>query len=98
MAGGALTPPLAVDMNGKVMQADSPPGFSAAMIPFLQSQGLKAAAKVQADRLAATLNPSSGLYGPNQAYYDQNLALFATAWSEGRYRFDRNGRLQVKWG
>jgi endoglucanase len=97
MKGGALTPPLAVDMTGKVVVADSPPGFSAALIPFLQSQGLKAQAKVQADRLAGTLNTSTGLYGQSQAYYDQNLALFATGWSEKRYRFDQNGKLHPVW-
>lgn len=94
---GALTPPLEVDATGKVLQADSPPGFSAAVIPFLESLGMKEQAKVQADRLAATRDTGTGLYGHGVDYYDQNLALFSVGWSEGRYRFDRDGRLQLKW-
>jgi len=37
------------------------------------------------------------LYGASQAYYDQNLALFSTGWSEQRYRFESDGKLDVKW-
>lgn len=98
MAGymkGAPVPPTVVNMDGKALQTDGPPGFSAALIPYLQAVGLKPLAKIQSDRLAATMN--NGLYGTAQAYYDQNLALFSTGWSEERYRFDRNGNLRVKW-
>jgi endoglucanase len=49
------------------------------------------------DRLAATKDAASGLYGKTANYYDQNLALFANGWIEGRYRFDRDGKLRVKW-
>jgi endo-1,4-beta-D-glucanase Y len=40
---------------------------------------------------------TTGLYGHEAAYYDQNLALFANGWAEQRFRFDREGRLKVKW-
>jgi endoglucanase len=59
--------------------------------------GLRSQAKAQVDRLAATKNPALGLYGRTPVYYDQNLALFATGWLEQRYRFDRDGKLMVKW-
>ena len=39
----------------------------------------------------------SGFYGRDGLYYDQNLALFSTGWSEQRYRFEQDGRLKVKW-
>jgi endoglucanase len=100
MAGylkGALTPPLVVDADGKVLKADATPGFSAAVIPFLEALGMKDEAKVQSDRLGATKDTGSGLYGHGADYYDQNLAMFSTAWSEERYRFERDGRLRVKW-
>ena len=47
--------------------------------------------------LSVTSRSSTGLYGRNAAYYDQNLILFATGWKDGRFRFDRNGRLKLKW-
>ena len=94
---GAVTPPLEVDATGKVLQADGTPGFSAAVIPFLEAAGRKVEAKAQVDRLTATRDTVSGLYGQGPAYYDQNLALFSTGWSEHRYRFERDGRLRVNW-
>jgi endoglucanase len=100
MAGylkGALTPPLAVGADGHVSQRDSPPGFSAAVIPFLLSRNLKPEAKSQMDRLLGTKDPSTGLYGKDAAYYDQNLALFSTGWTERLYHFDTEGRLHPAW-
>ena len=93
----AVTPPRQVDAEGVVVQADGPPGFSAAVQPYLKAVGLKQQAKAQADRLQATLDPTSGLYGRTAEYYDQNLALFSTGSSQERFRFDRDGRLHVKW-
>jgi endoglucanase len=90
-------PPLEVDPKGAVVRADGPVGFSAAVEPYLLAEGAKAAAQVQSARLVALHDPSSGLYGAAPAYYDQNLALFSTGWSEQRYRFESDGRLNVKW-
>jgi endoglucanase len=90
------TPPEKVDDLGQVLSANSPPGFSAALTPYLHALGLKQQEKLQIDRLAAAKDTSLGLYGDG-AYYDQNLALFSTGWSEQRYRFDRNGNLKVTW-
>ncbi len=93
----AVTPPLEVDANGVVVQPASPPGFSAAVVPYLKAVGLKQQAKAQSDRLLATLDPSSGLYGRAGVYYDQNLALFSTGWSQDRFHFNRDGSLHVNW-
>jgi endoglucanase len=90
-------PPEKVDSTGRIISPHGPPGFSAAVFPYLQALGLNAQAKAQMDRLVATKDISTGLYGREANYYDQNLALFATGWDEQRYRFDRDGRLRVKW-
>ena len=92
-----VTPPLQVDAAGKVLDGNAPAGFSAAVIPYLHELSLKQEEATQADRLAATKDPQTGLYGRGGGYYDQNLALFATGWVEGRYKFDADGRLAVKW-
>ena len=92
-----LTPPLEVNARGTVMHADGPVGFSAAVIPYLLASGSKPQADVQKERLKALLDPSTSLYGHPVEYYDQNLALFSTAWSEQRYRFERDGKLHVRW-
>ena len=93
----SVTPPLEVDAMGAVVHASGPAGFSAAVVPYLQAVGMKPAAKLQQDRLIASQDPVTGLYGHPGEYYDQNLALFSTGWTEQRYRFDRDGKLHVKW-
>jgi endoglucanase len=40
---------------------------------------------------------ASGLYGKDLAYYDQNLALFAIGFIDGRFRFGADGELNVEW-
>jgi len=37
------------------------------------------------------------LYGKDLAYYDQNLALFATGYLDSRFRFGPGGELKVEW-
>ncbi len=91
------TPPLRVDPDGKVLDADAPAGFSAAVIPYLHALHLPSLEKAQNDRLQATRDTGSGLYGRGGEYYDQNLALFATGWAEQRFRFQSDGQLRVKW-
>ena len=90
-------PPQQVDALGRVVNPNAPPGFSAAVIPYLRVIGMQPIADAQVERLAATKDAATGLYGKNANYYDQNLALFANGWIEERYRFDRDGKLRVKW-
>ena len=94
---GAVVPPEEVTPDGSIVRPNGPPGFSAAVVPYLAAMGLKAQAKMQQDRLTATRDPASGLYGRTTEYYDQNLALFSTGYLEQRYRFERDGKLKVKW-
>ena len=67
-----------------------PPGFSAALLPFLAATGQRAALATQRQRLVA--DPPA-----KDAYYDQVLALFGEGWDRGFYRFDRTGRLLPAW-
>jgi len=90
-----ITPPLQIDSSGKVLSPDGPAGFSAAVIPYLQALGMKDAAAKQMARLEATKDPVTGLYGRTVSYYDQNLALFCMAWTEQRFRFDKEGHLTL---
>lgn len=97
---GHSVPPEKVDSTGKVVGAIGPVGFSAALVPFLHARGLLTEEKAQLDRLSSMKDPGTGLYGSGPGdlrYYDQNLALFSTGWSEERYRFARDGRLKVSW-
>lgn len=89
-------PPEKVDYAGRIVSPNSPPGFSAAVAPYLEAANLKAAARNQFSLLQSSKN-TIGLFGPKSDYYDQNLALFATGWSEHRFRFDRDGLLKVNW-
>ena len=93
----SVTPPLQVDVNGKAINPDGTVGFSAAVIPYLTALGKKDEAKAQRNRLDASMDASTGLYGRSGDYYDQNLALFATGFEEGRFRFERTGKLKLKW-
>lgn len=92
-----VTPPLQVDAMGNAVNADGTAGFSAAVIPYLEAMNQDALARKQMDRLAARLNPQTGLYENNPMYYDQNLALFAMGWKEKRFSFDKKGHLHPKW-
>lgn len=83
-------PPESIDvLTGKV-SGPAPPGFSAAMLPFLQAQGDNVALEVQRTRLEARpLRPD--------AYYEQVLALFGQGWIDGMFRFSANGKLLPQW-
>lgn len=65
-------------------------GFSAAMVPFLQTAGLNKAAEEQLRRIDA--NPIA-----EDSYYDQVLGLFALGWQDNLYRFDSKGNLTPSW-
>jgi endo-1,4-beta-D-glucanase Y len=92
-----MIPPERVAADGKVLAPDGPVGFSAAVLPYLVALGRTAEATRQQDRLTASLDPSTGLYGHSAAYYDQNLILFATGYAERRFHFEKDGTLSVAW-
>lgn len=75
--------------NGHASGA-GPPGFTAAMLPFLQASG--DASTLVLERKALAAHPAAP-----RAYYDQALGLFGAGWIDQRYRFDADGRLLPAW-
>ena len=91
-------PPEMVDEDGVPKAQDGPIGFSAAVLPYLRAYGDDSReVGQQLVRMNAQRNSSSGLSEKNLAYYDQNLALFATGFLSGRFRFGPQGKLKVEW-
>jgi endo-1,4-beta-D-glucanase Y len=91
-------PPEKVSEQGIPLEQDGPVGFSAALLPYLRAfPGAEKSEVQQRIRMSAQLDPASGLYGKNPAYYDQNLALFATGFLDERFRFGPRGELRVEW-
>lgn len=91
-------PPEKISDAGLPMAQDGPVGFSAALLPYLRAYPhLEKTTTAQMVRLSAQKNAETGLYGKDQAYYDQNLALFASGFLEGRFKFGLGGDLKVDW-
>lgn len=91
-------PPEKVSEVGQPAAQDGPVGFSAAVLPYLRAlPGQDQAEARQHARMSAQLDASTGLYGSNPAYYDQNLVLFATGFLDGRFGFGPRGELRVQW-
>jgi endoglucanase len=92
------SPPEKVSDQGIPMAQDGPAGFSAAMLPYLMAYPGKEKPRArQTIRLSMMRDHASGLYGRDQTYYDQNLALFALGYLEARFRFGPDGKLKVEW-
>lgn len=87
--------PEKIDARTGAASGTAPPGFSAALLPWLAAQEQGAALNVQRRRLAAAMR--DGLVGSARNYYDQVLLLFGLGWDEQRYRFDLQGRLVPGW-
>lgn len=95
---GHDAPPQTVSDQGIPSAKDGPIGFSAAVLPYLRAfPDLSRESAKQTIRMALERNPSTGLYGKQSAYYDQNLALFSTGFLEGKFRFGQGGELNVEW-
>jgi endoglucanase len=91
-------PPEKVSDEGIPILQDGPVGFSAAVLPYLRAlpQMDKPAAQ-QKQRIDAQLNPATGLYGKDPAYYDQNLILFASGFDQSKFSFGPEGELKIQW-
>jgi endoglucanase len=72
-----------------VARGTAPPGFSAALQPYLAALGDCTGAQQLAARLTTTCTSGTRL-----RYYDHALALFSSGWLQQRWRCDRHGRLQ----
>jgi endo-1,4-beta-D-glucanase Y len=91
-------PPEKVSDQGIPLPQDGPVGFSAAVLPYLRAfPDLSRLSAQQTVRMSKMRDASTGLYGKDLAYYDQNLALFSTGFLDGRFRFGPGGELTVQW-
>ena len=89
---GTGVPPESVDTRSGKADGDGPSGFSAAILPLLASAHENKAADQQRKRITARAPLAR-----KDNYFDQVLTLFGTGWDAGRYRFRRDGSLQVTW-
>lgn len=85
-------PPLETDSRTGSVFGIGSAGFSAALVPFLLASRLPEAARTQLLRIKA-----AALLDRADNYYDRVLALFGLGWSEGRFRFGRDGALMPRW-
>lgn len=78
----------------RTAQGEAPPGFSAAVLPFLTAAKRSQLLVRQRHRLHSMMvaqGPSTG------TYYDQVLALFGQGFVDQRFRFERDGALVPAW-
>lgn len=85
------TPPEHVDSRSGATRNAGGGGFSAALAPFLDALGMREAAQQQ-QRRAASLNAAEARF-----YYAQVLRLFGDGYTQQRYRFAADGRLDPAW-
>lgn len=92
-------PPERVDVESGEALGEGPPGFSAAVMPFLYALDEENLLKMQEKRLIeqTIVIRGSHVLGQGGHYYDQVLALFGAGWMSKRYRFDAEGRLKTRW-
>lgn len=83
-------PPESVVVATGAASAQGSSGFSAAVLPLLQAEGLNAAVGQQLQRIVA--QPLA-----EHAYYDQVLGLYGLGWHDKLYRFDSKGNLTPRW-
>ena len=94
---GNAAPPERVDtQSGEALREHEPPGFSAALLPYLAALSEHKLLTQQQKRLADARR--GGLYGQTPAYYDHVLALFGKGRISDRFRFGSAGELLPRWG
>jgi endoglucanase len=96
----AGVPPEKVATTSGNATGEGPIGFWGALLPYFRALGDTRAAGLAQTHLAAfnAPEPRAGQSVQNQpVYYDEVLMLFGTGSADGRYRFDENGRLVLRW-
>lgn len=93
----AQIPPAKVRPDGTIQDPKGPVGFSAALIPYADALGDEKVKDQQMIRLQSGFQQKAGLFGNPPQYYDQNLALFGLGFSERKFWFDPNGKLELGW-
>ena len=94
------SPPETVQVLHGSVQGQSPFGFRAALIPYLQVKGQPKLADQQRDHVELALRQALARLdtdvGPPR-YYDLMLSLFALGWADKHYRFREDGTLKLSW-
>jgi endoglucanase len=93
-------PPETVQVLHGSVQGQSPFGFRAALIPYLEAKGLPGLADQQRRRVELALHealarPDADAGAPR--YYNFMLSLFALGWADKHYRFREDGTLKLSW-
>lgn len=83
-------------VNGNA-SGKAPPGFRAAVLPYLKSRGEQQRYAALSKQTAAQLAQYQRGGAPELTYYDLVLSLFGFGWSEGQYRFSPAGELHTRW-
>lgn len=93
-------PPESVQAVHGSVQGQSPFGFRAALIPYLQAKGQPELADQQRRLVERALQEAlarpDATPGPPR-YYDFMLSLFALGWADNHYRFREDGTLKLSW-
>ncbi|PYY70779.1 cellulase [Pseudomonas jessenii] len=94
------TPPETVQVIHGSVQGQSPFGFRAALIPYLEAKGQPKLAGQQRRHVELALlevlaRPDADAGPPR--YYDLMLSLFALGWADKHYRFREDGTLKLSW-
>lgn len=111
LEAGHAAPPQQVQTHSGTGNIPGPPGFSAALLPYLEALGTKGLLQAQRARVRQAAHPTaegaSGrcgatpyattLVGDPPTYYDQVLTLFGQGAMEKRYGFAADGALWTPW-
>ena len=93
-------PPETVQVLRGSVQGQSPFGFWAALIPYLEAKGQPGLADQQRRRVELALQEALARpdadAGPPR-YYNFMLSLFALGWADKHYRFREDGTLKLSW-
>jgi endoglucanase len=90
-------PPESVDTATLASRGEGLPGFSAALVP-LMSHAVPGAHGPQSTAAQSYRERAESLaLKSDQHYYSDALTLFGLGFSDGRFRFDRNGHLEPRW-
>ncbi len=79
--------------DGRAPHGVAPPGYDAALAPFFDAVGAPGLAQAARQRVAQAR--VGDLLGVPARYYDQVLALFGEGFSEHRFGFGHDGRLEL---
>jgi endoglucanase len=95
--GAHPVPPERVNSSGVVVDHNAPGGFSAALLPYLDALGAKAALATQTARVTEHMDAAAHLCCRPVTYYDENLTLFGLGSMELFFAFGREGELRLLW-